>query len=97
MTNKDANSEPGLSKVLIKGVRRIPINGEFIRLDALLKYASIASTGGEAKIIIQNGEVTVSGETCTIRGKKIRQGDIVRCNGETLVVKSKGDSFEPPE
>ncbi|MCL2201704.1 MAG: RNA-binding S4 domain-containing protein [Oscillospiraceae bacterium] len=71
------------------GVRRIPIKGDFIRLDALLKFASIASTGGEAKIIIQNGEVRVGKNICTERGKKIRHGDIVRIGAETLVVKCK--------
>ena len=79
------------SKISIAGVKRIRIDGEFIRLDALLKYASIASTGGEAKILIQSGEVTVSGEVCTMRGKKIRQGDIVRHGSETLVVKQRDD------
>ena len=73
-------------KVKLRGVRQVPIAGEFIRLDALLKYASIASTGGEAKILIQNGEVFVGGEECMQRGKKIRPGDVVRCGGDTLLV-----------
>jgi len=93
MTKKNDKSGERSSKVLVKGVKRIQIDGEFIRLDALLKYASIASTGGEAKILIQSGEVTVSGEVCKMRGKKIRQGDIVRYGNETLVVKQRDDRY----
>ena len=56
----------------------IPIKTEFIKLDSLLKYANILSSGGEAKIAIQNGAVTVNGEVCTQRGKKIHPGDRVK-------------------
>lgn len=55
----------------------IYINSEFIRLDALLKFAAITQSGGEAKFFIQEGEVTVNGDVCTQRGKKIRPGDTV--------------------
>ena len=73
-------------RVKLHGVRRIPIAGEYIRLDTLLKLASVTSTGGEAKILIQNGEVCVDGATCVMRGKKIRPGNVVRYSGSTLVV-----------
>lgn len=53
----------------------IKINTPFIRLDALLKLVGAAGTGGQAKIMIQNGEVLVNGEICTMRGKKLREGD----------------------
>jgi len=76
-------------KVKLRGVRNIYIAGEFIKLDALLKFAGLASTGGEAKIIIQSGEVYVGGERCTMRGKKIRRGDAVRYGGGTLLVKNR--------
>lgn len=56
----------------------ITINTEFIKLDALLKYAALVGTGGEAKTVIAEGLVTVNGEICTMRGKKIRAGDRVR-------------------
>ena len=62
------------------------IRTEFIRLDALLKLSSLVATGGEAKVLIQNGEVTVNGEVCTMRGKKIRGGDTVSLNGKTVTV-----------
>ena len=64
----------------------IKINTEFIKLDALLKFAGAAETGGEAKLAIQNGEVKVNGEICTMRGKKLRPGDRVELPGAALVV-----------
>ena len=73
-------------KVKISGVRKIFIKSEYIKLDALLKFSSIASTGGEAKVLIQGADVYVGGKPCLERGRKIRPGDVVRCRGETLVV-----------
>lgn len=64
----------------------IKINTEFIKLDALLKFAGAVETGGEAKLAIQNGEVKVNGEICTMRGKKLRPGDRVELPGAVLVV-----------
>lgn len=61
----------------------IKIETEFIRLDALLKFAGVMETGGAAKIAIQSGEVAVNGEICTMRGKKLRPGDRVTVNNET--------------
>lgn len=56
---------------------KLPIQTEFIKLDALLKYAGLCGTGGEAKIAIAEGEVLVNGEVCTMRGKKLRPGDTI--------------------
>lgn len=56
--------------------RETVISSEFIRLDALLKYAGACVTGGEAKALILEGAVTVNGEICAQRGKKLRKGDI---------------------
>ena len=53
----------------------ISIDTEFIRLDALLKLAGAVETGGHAKLAIQNGDVLVNGQVCTMRGKKMRGGD----------------------
>ena len=53
----------------------ITINEEFIKLDNLLKFSGLAQTGGEAKVLIQSGQVLVNGEICTMRGKKMRDGD----------------------
>lgn len=51
------------------------IDSDFIRLDAFLKMNDAVQTGGHAKIVIQDGEVKVNGEVCTMRGKKLRKGD----------------------
>lgn len=64
----------------------ITITTEFIKLQDLLKLANLVGTGGEAKIVIQDGEVCVNGEVCTMRGKKIRPGDTVAYDGEELTV-----------
>ena len=65
---------------------RIKINTEYIKLDALLKFAGAVGTGGEAKLSIQEGEVKVNGEVCTMRGRKLRPGDRAELSGLTLVV-----------
>ena len=65
---------------------KIKINGEFIRLDDLLKVTGSVVTGGHAKIVIQEGEVKLNGEVCTMRGKKIHSGDTVEFQGEEFVV-----------
>lgn len=62
-------------KVAKKEEQEFILKGEFIRLDDLLKNVGVVNTGGHAKIIIQEGEVKVNGEICTMRGKKLRQGD----------------------
>lgn len=64
----------------------IKINTEFIKLDALLKFASLVGSGGEAKALIQDGCVLVNGEVCTMRGKKIRSGDTVSLDGQEVTV-----------
>lgn len=64
----------------------IKIDTEFIKLDSLLKLSGITMTGGQAKIIIQNGDVKVNGEICTQRGKKIRPGDKVSAFSEIIEV-----------
>lgn len=67
-------------------MEKIPIQTEFIKLDALLKFSALCGSGGEAKEAVQSGLVTVNGEVCTQRGKKIRPGDIVTLGGETIEV-----------
>ncbi|GAA0071835.1 S4 domain-containing protein YaaA [Clostridium sardiniense] len=63
-------------------MKEININTEFIKLDAFLKWAGIASLGSEAKIYILEEMVRVNGEVCTQRGKKLRSGDIVNFEEE---------------
>ena len=53
------------------------ITTEFIKLESLLKFEGLVETGGEAKARIHDGAVQVNGEVCTMRGKKLRPGDVV--------------------
>lgn len=57
-------------------IEKIKIDSEYIKLQDLLKLGGAVDTGGMAKVVIQNGEVTVNGEVCTMRGKKMRPGDV---------------------
>ena len=65
---------------------KIKISTEFIKLEALLKFAGVVETGGEAKLAIQEGDVKVNGEVCTMRGKKIRPGDRVELGDELALL-----------
>lgn len=67
-------------------MEKITINEEYIRLDNLMKFSGLCDTGGRAKYLIQNGEVKLNGEVCTMRGKKIRGGDKVEYQGRTVEV-----------
>ena len=64
----------------------IKIETEFIKLDALLKFANLVSSGGDAKLRISEGEAPVNGAKCTIRCKKLRPGDRIELGGETVVI-----------
>ena len=64
----------------------IKITTEFIKLDALLKFAAMVGTGGEAKYVINEGLVKVNGEGCTMRGKKLHDGDTVEFGGEIIKI-----------
>lgn len=64
----------------------ITITTEFIRLQDLMKLGSLVSTGGEAKMLIQEGQVSVNGEVCLQRGRKLRPGDTVQFGGRACTV-----------
>ena len=59
----------------------VAVSTPFIKLDSFLKLAGAADTGGAAKQAVQDGEILVNGEVCTMRGKKLHTGDIVTCGG----------------
>lgn len=65
----------------------IEITTEFIRLDAFLKFTGCAETGGEAKLRIQNGEISVNGQPCYQRTHKLRDGDTVSAYGSEYFVR----------
>ena len=62
-------------------MEKITIETEYIKLQDLLKFAAVVGTGGEAKYVISEGMVSVNGEVCTMRGKKLRPGDKVSFQG----------------
>ena len=67
----------------------IKINTEFIKLDQLLKFSQVAESGGDAKEMVLSDMVFVNGELCSMRGKKIRPGDVVHVEFEDETVKLK--------
>lgn len=64
----------------------IKIDTEFIKLQDLLKFAGAVETGGEAKVLIQEGEVKVNGQVCAMRGKKMYSGDWAELDGRRFLV-----------
>ena len=85
-----------MARIELKIVRRpkaaepseVEIRDEYIKLDSFLKYCGAVLSGGEAKELIQGGKVLVNGETCTMRGKKLRDGDTAEVNGKIFVVRN---------
>ena len=76
-------------KVVVKkkeNAVHVAIQTEFIKLQDAMKFTNIVYSGGEAKALIQEGEVTVNGEVCTMRGKKLRPGDKFGFNGQTYLI-----------
>ena len=67
-------------------MKTIEITTEYLKLQDLMKLAGLVETGGEAKELIQNGQVRVNGEVCTQRGKKLRPGDDVLFGEEHYTV-----------
>ena len=68
--------------------KKIYIKEEFIRLDSALKLAGFVSTGGHAKMVIQNGEVKVNNEICTMRGKKLYKGFTAEFEENGLIIEN---------
>lgn len=66
---------------------KIAIKTEFIKLDQLIKFSGVADIGSEAKQMVLDGIVKVNGEVCTMRGKKIRPGDLVEITGEDIIIR----------
>ncbi len=69
----------------------ITIATPYIKLDQLLKYANICSSGGEAKEMIQTGNVLVNGEVHFQRGKKIIDGDVIIFGNHKFKVSQDGN------
>ena len=66
----------------------IKLRGEYIKLGQALKAAGLAESGVDAKHAIEDGLVKVNGQTEYQRGKKLRAGDVVEYNGETIRIEA---------
>lgn len=69
-------------------MNQIKIKDEYIKLGQALKLAGMVSSGVEAKIVIQDGQVLVNGEVELQRGKKLHPGDIFSFNGEEAQIQA---------
>ena len=67
-------------------MRDVPIDGDMIRLGQFLKLADLIGTGGEGKILIASGDVTVNGEVDLRRGRQLHRGDVVSVLGRSARV-----------
>lgn len=67
-------------------MNKLVIYDEYIRLCDALKFAGIAETGGIAKLMILDGEVTVNGEPCLLKGKKLYPGDVFETDGQAFKI-----------
>lgn len=64
----------------------VTIDTEYIKLQDAMKLANAVGSGGEAKVLIQDGQVSVNGEVCTMRGKKCVPGDVIELEGQSVEV-----------
>jgi len=71
---------------MMGGMRDVAIDSDMIRLGQFLKLADLIDTGGEGKILIASGDVTVNGEVDTRRGRQLRRGDVVAVRGRAARV-----------
>ncbi|MEU8818756.1 RNA-binding S4 domain-containing protein [Actinoplanes sp. NPDC048796] len=69
-------------------MRDVPIDGDMIRLGQFLKLADLIDTGGEGKVLIASGDVSVNGEVDTRRGRQLHPGDVVSVRGAEARVAS---------
>jgi ribosome-associated protein len=72
-------------------MRDVVIDGDMIRLGQFLKLADLIDTGGEGKILISSGDVTVNGEVDLRRGRQLHPGDVVTVHGREARVAAGGD------
>lgn len=67
-------------------MREFKLSSEYIELVKLLKLLRIAETGGHAKIIVENGEVTLNGNQEFRKRAKLRAGDIIEVFGDEIAI-----------
>ena len=82
MFASDGHNEKGI----LRKNMELKLRDEFIKLGQAMKAAGIVSSGIDAKMLIQDGQVTVNGEVETRRGKKLYDGDVFEFEGEEFKV-----------
>lgn len=70
-------------------ISAVEISTGFIKLDSFLKFCGAAETGGQAKELVQSGQIKVNGQVCAMRGKKLVNGDTVSAGGSEYEVVSR--------
>lgn len=73
---------------MVNSMNQIKIKDEYIKLGQALKLAGMVSSGVEAKVVIQDGQVLVNGEAELQRGKKLYNGDVFSFNGEEAQIEA---------
>ncbi len=68
-------------------MQEVVIKEEYMKLDSALKFSGALGTGGQAKMVIQDGLVKVNDEICLLRGKKLRRGDTFQFENQIFIIK----------
>lgn len=66
-------------------MEKVYFHTEFVKLQQLMKLADVVGQGSDAKMLIQEGYVKLNGEVCTMRGKKVYDGDVMEFEGEQFL------------
>lgn len=82
MSANDGHDEKGI----LRKNMELKLRDEFIKLGQAMKAAGIVSSGIDAKMLIQDGQVTVNGEVETRRGRKLYDGDVFEFEGDEVQV-----------
>ena len=82
MFASDGHNEKGI----LRKNMELKLRDEFIKLGQAMKAAGIVSSGIDAKMLIQDGQVTVNGEVETRRGRKLNDGDVFEFEGDEVRV-----------
>lgn len=66
-------------------MEKVYFHTEFVKLQQLMKLADVVGQGSDAKMLIQEGYVKLNGDVCTMRGKKVYDGDVMEFEGEQFL------------
>lgn len=81
-------------RVIVRNMREVEITQEPVELYKILKFEGMVSSGGEAKLVIEQGQVCVNGKVETRKRKKIISGDVIKFASEKIAIKYVGNSHD---